>query len=91
MKTLAILSFIFFSASALSQDVDVKGHIRSDGTYVPPHTRSAPDSYKWNNYGRPGNDLQEQQYDMRDYDRDNIYNQYDYDDDNDGILDDYEN
>jgi hypothetical protein len=35
--------------------VDVKGYYRKDGTYVRPHTRSAPDSSPYNNYGMPGN------------------------------------
>lgn len=33
----------------------VKGHIRSDGTYVAPHYRSNPDSTKLNNYSTQGN------------------------------------
>jgi hypothetical protein len=33
-----------------SSDVYVKGYYRSDGTYVQPHYRSAPDSSVWNNY-----------------------------------------
>lgn len=36
-------------------DVSVKGYFRKDGTYVQPHTRSAPDSSPYNNYSLPGN------------------------------------
>jgi hypothetical protein len=36
-------------------DVGVKGYTRKDGTYVAPHTRSAPDSSPYNNHGMPGN------------------------------------
>jgi hypothetical protein len=35
--------------------VDVKGYYRKDGTYVQPHSRSAPDGNPYNNYGFPGN------------------------------------
>ena len=36
-------------------DVYVRGHYRSDGTYVQPHYRSAPDENPYNNYSYPGN------------------------------------
>ncbi len=29
--------------------VQVRGYQRSNGTYVAPHTRTAPDGIKWNN------------------------------------------
>ena len=93
MKTLSLILISFLSFNTLARDVYVDGYIRSDGTYVSPHVRSAPDSSKWNNYGRPSTeDRQEQQADIfqRDYDNDGMFNQYDYDDDNDGTLDDYE-
>jgi hypothetical protein len=89
---IAILMTLFFSICASASDVYVQGYQRSDGTYVQPHTRSAPDSYKWNNYGRPSSQdvqMQQETYE-RDQDHDNIYNQYDMDDDNDGINDDSE-
>lgn len=35
--------------------VSVRGHFRKDGTYVPPHYRSAPDSSFYNNWGTTGN------------------------------------
>jgi|TARA_B100001964_G_C13749145_1_gene386650 hypothetical protein len=36
-------------------DVYVKGYYRSNGTYVQPHYRSAPDGNPYNNYSFPGN------------------------------------
>jgi len=35
--------------------VSVRGYFRSNGTYVAPHFRSAPDGYFWNNYSAKGN------------------------------------
>ena len=35
--------------------VNVRGYFRSDGTYVKPHTRTAPDGNPYNNYSFPGN------------------------------------
>jgi len=35
--------------------VHVRGYYRSDGTYVQPHVRSAPDGNPYNNYSFPGN------------------------------------
>jgi hypothetical protein len=35
--------------------VSVRGYFRSDGTYVQPHTRTAPDGNPYNNYSFPGN------------------------------------
>lgn len=37
-------------APALARDVYVKGYVRSDGAYVAPHYRSAPDNNPYNNY-----------------------------------------
>lgn len=38
-----------------SDSASVRGYYRKDGTYVRPHTRSAPDGNPYNNYGFPGN------------------------------------
>ena len=38
-----------------SADVAVKGYYRSDGTYVKPHYRSNPNSYKTDNWSTKGN------------------------------------
>lgn len=43
------------SASSRSGDVAVRGHLRSNGTYVAPHYRSAPDGTKSNNWSTLGN------------------------------------
>lgn len=40
---------------AHAKDVFVQGHVRSDGTYVQPHYRLAPDHSQYNNYGSQGN------------------------------------
>ena len=82
-----ILSFIF-CFSAIARDVNVRGYTRSNGTYVAPYVRSAPDSTKTNNYGSSSSNSYGL-YD-RDSDNDGSYNQYDSDDDNDGISDDDE-
>jgi hypothetical protein len=37
-------------APLFADDVSVKGYLRSDGTAVPPHMRSAPDSSYNNNW-----------------------------------------
>lgn len=49
-----ILLFFIFAASLLA-DVWVNGYTRSDGTYVPGHYRSSPDSSYNNNWGVQGN------------------------------------
>lgn len=46
----AVISF-----GALAQDTYVRGHFRSDGTYVQPHYRSAPDSSFNNNWSTSPN------------------------------------
>lgn len=92
MKLLLALFLTINSFSIFGQNVFVDGHTRSDGTYVAPHVRSAPDDNRWNNYGNPSTqDREEQQVTPnRDYDRDGLYNRFDLDDDNDGLSDDYE-
>src|SRR5262245_53423815 len=39
----------------VQSDVYVQPHVRSDGTFVPGHMRSAPDGNPYNNYSYPGN------------------------------------
>lgn len=41
--------------SSRGGSVSVRGYYRKDGTYVRPHTRSAPDGNPYNNYSFPGN------------------------------------
>jgi len=85
------ICFFMMVTPVSGEDVQVKGHYRKDGTYVQPYTRSAPDQYKSNNYGRPNSDQRNGgSPQLRDYDRDGVYNQFDMDDDNDGTLDDFE-
>lgn len=89
---LALAAFITLESHAQTH---VRGYFRSNGTYVQPHIRSAPDSSKWNNYGSsssssfhlPGSYSSPS---FRDSDKDGISNQYDSDDDNDGVMDDQE-
>jgi len=89
MKFLLFLVLIF-APFAMAKDVHVKGYYRKDGIYVRPHVRSAPDSYKWNNYGPSKSSAELMQPKQRDNDRDGIPNYKDRDDDNDGTLDDHD-
>jgi hypothetical protein len=54
LKLLALaglLAFAGFSAMAPAHaDVFVNGYTRSNGTYVAPHYRTAPDGNPYNNY-----------------------------------------
>lgn len=38
------LAISAFAAVSFAKDTQVKGHYRKDGTYVEPHTRSAPNN-----------------------------------------------
>ena len=49
-----ISSFVLQVNPALAQ-IQVDGYYRSNGTYVEPHQRSAPDGIRSNNYSHPGN------------------------------------
>lgn len=73
-----------------AEDVYVRGYYRRDGTYVRPHIRSAPDGYRWNNYGPSTDDSQLLNPWSRDWDSDGTPNYLDYDDDSDGYSDDYD-
>lgn len=52
LAALAIVSVQFSTASA---DVHVRGHQRSNGTYVRDHYRSDPDGNPNNNWSHSGN------------------------------------
>jgi len=52
---LGVVASLFLSSMAFAGDVYVNGHYRSDGTYVQPHYRSAPDGNPYNNYSTKGN------------------------------------
>lgn len=49
------IAFLFVSGAAYAGDVYVHGYTRSDGTYVQPYYRTAPDSNPYNNYSTQGN------------------------------------
>lgn len=55
MKT--IIAVILISATAEARQVQVRGYVKDNGTYVAPHLRSSPDSSIYNNnsnlYQRP--------------------------------------
>ena len=53
MKTLIALSLLI--ACAAQAQVHVQGYTRSNGTYVQPYVRTAPDSTTLNNYSTTGN------------------------------------
>jgi len=82
------LVVMLLSTYAMAKDVQVDGYYRKDGTYVAPHTRSAPDGSKANNYGPSTSSSQYSSPITRDYDNDGTPNTTDQDDDNDGTQDD---
>lgn len=94
---LTILTALLTTSIAEARGGSVRGYYRSNGTYVRPYYRSAPDGVRWNNYGRAGYG-QRQEYKSystvpsynNDYDGDGILNRYDHDDDNNGIADDFD-
>ena len=88
MSLMIIIGFILTPIMIFAKDVHVKGYYRKDGTYVRPHIRSSPDSYKSNNYGPSQNSDQLMNPRSRDYDNDGIPNYLDTDDDDDGLMDD---
>lgn len=58
MRTIAsVLLFVLtlLSSPAHARDVAVHGYYRSNGTYVQPYHRSAPDGTVTNNYSYSGN------------------------------------
>lgn len=46
---------LLVSAVGANADVHVRGHFRSNGTYVAPHYRSNPDGSSYNNWSYSGN------------------------------------
>lgn len=50
-----ILAVALASTSAIARDTYVQPYVRSDGTVVQGHYRSAPDRNPYNNYGTQGN------------------------------------
>ena len=56
MKTLILtLSLVILSSAAFAKDVYVRGHHRSDGTYVQSHRRSSPNHTSYDNWSTKGN------------------------------------
>lgn len=55
MKRTACLFALLLVGTAAFADEFVQGHVRRDGTYVPPHYRSTPNSTKIDNYSTRGN------------------------------------
>ena len=53
MKRLLILGLLFSCTSWA--DESVRGYIRKDGTYVPPHYRSSANNNPYDNYSTQGN------------------------------------
>lgn len=94
MKKLIVIALgillVLIPTALLAKDVHVKGYYRKNGTYVRPHVRSSPDSYKWNNYGPSRTDRELMNPGLRDSDRDGIPNYQDQDDNNNGTHDDYD-
>jgi hypothetical protein len=84
----AVASLFLFVTESFAKDVHVKGYTRKDGTYVRPHVRSSPDTYKWNNYGPSRNDSELMNPRARDNDHDGVPNYLDRNDDNDSRPDD---
>lgn len=61
-KSLFLVVALYVALAAFLSDyteargsVNVRGHFRKDGTYVPPHHRSAPDKSFYNNWSTTGN------------------------------------
>lgn len=55
MKLLVIASLVLVAAPAVAQTQRVDGYVRKDGTYVPPHYRTAPNSTKTDNFSSKPN------------------------------------
>lgn len=55
MKKLSALFLMLATASAMATDVYVQPHVRTDGTFVQGHYRTAPDRNIQNNYSTQGN------------------------------------
>jgi predicted porin len=51
----AALAMLPASAAYAQNTVHVRGHVRTDGVYVPAHTRTAPNSSRTDNWSSQGN------------------------------------
>lgn len=55
MRNALLVTMLLAAAPAWAAGTQVDGYVRKDGTYVPPHYRSTPDSSRSNNWGSQGN------------------------------------
>ena len=55
MKNLLFLIVLFFASVTAFSQVSVRGYYRSNGTYVQPHQRTAPNYTRNDNYSTVGN------------------------------------
>lgn len=55
MKRIIIATALATVATSAVADQYVRGHTRSNGTYVAPHYRSSPNSSRYDNYSSQGN------------------------------------
>lgn len=53
-RTLIAVAAALLASSAFA-DESVRGYVRRDGTYVPPHQRSSPNDSRLDNYSTRGN------------------------------------
>lgn len=56
MRVLTTLVLALTATASIAQSTWVPTHTRQDGTVVQGHSRSAPDSNRYNNYGWRDND-----------------------------------
>lgn len=55
MKQIILAALLASVSATATSDQYVRGHVRSDGTYVAPHVRSSPNSSTYDNYSTKGN------------------------------------
>ena len=55
IRFIAIALLGFVASIALAKDAQVKGAIRKNGTYVPPHHRTTPNATRSDNYSSKPN------------------------------------
>lgn len=56
MKALLLATLAMVSTPVIAQSTThVKGHVRKDGTYVPPHYRTTPNTTKTDNFSSKPN------------------------------------
>lgn len=94
MRFLTAAAIALLIALPATAQVSVKGYYKKDGTYVPPHVRSAPNTTKVDNYGPSSTSPlyngsgSVTPPSTRDADRNGSANRSSSDDDSDGAHDD---